>query len=618
MKPGRLSLVCGTAAVAALLPAALPAPAGAADPIMPLSEVRAGMRCTGLSVIRGTEISSFDVEIKDTIGAGLAARILIEVSGPAVDATGIGPGFSGSPIYCPGADGAQRNAGAVSEGLGEFGNKVALATPIELILAEQVNPPRASSRARRSASPVPGARPLAAPLTVSGLSPALARRFVAAGRRVRRPVLAAPAPPAVPRQQQGQPAAPLRPGSAVAVGLSQGAIALSAVGTVAYVDGLSTWLFAHPLDDSGARSLLLQDAVVHTVINNPVGLQNPLDPGAGLVTYKLATPGSDRGLVTNDGAAAVVGRLGALPQRTAVRMFAKDMDTGRGELVSGEVADESRLDNPPVGTSALSLIAPLALGEAAVRALGGIPTHTSASLCLRIVLRGLPEPIRFCNRYFDFAEIEDAIAALGAIDAYSFGVPRVLGVSAYLRVRRGLQQAVLLRATLPRRVRSGQTVRVRLVARRFRGRRIVRSFNMRIPHSVRPGMRTLTLEGPSATGGDDLDTILGAALQRQEQEAPEDGEEEPDLGPRTLEELAEAIEGFRRYDGVRARFSGDANASAAAAKRRPARRLNDGDEELIVLDSDEPEDEPEGTPVYRDPRFVLVGKVSRRVKITRP
>ena len=41
----------------------------AADPIMPLSEVKPGMRCTGLSVIKGTEISSFNVDIVDVIAA---------------------------------------------------------------------------------------------------------------------------------------------------------------------------------------------------------------------------------------------------------------------------------------------------------------------------------------------------------------------------------------------------------------------------------------------------------------------------------------------------------------------------------------------------------------------
>jgi len=50
---------------AALLTGIAPGLAQAGDPIMPLSDLRPGMRCTGYSVIRGTEISSFDVEIVD-------------------------------------------------------------------------------------------------------------------------------------------------------------------------------------------------------------------------------------------------------------------------------------------------------------------------------------------------------------------------------------------------------------------------------------------------------------------------------------------------------------------------------------------------------------------------
>ena len=57
--------------LAALL-AALLSPAAAAragDPIMPLGDVQAGMQCTGLSVVRGTAVSSFDVEVVDVIDA---------------------------------------------------------------------------------------------------------------------------------------------------------------------------------------------------------------------------------------------------------------------------------------------------------------------------------------------------------------------------------------------------------------------------------------------------------------------------------------------------------------------------------------------------------------------
>ena len=125
-----------------LLPAA---PALAGDPIMPLGEVHSGMQCTGYSVVRGTDIASFRVEVLDVIDADPAEtgpRILVQASGPAVDSTGIGPGFSGSPIYCPDNQGTQRNIGAISESIGEYGGKVVLATPIESILANPVDAPR--------------------------------------------------------------------------------------------------------------------------------------------------------------------------------------------------------------------------------------------------------------------------------------------------------------------------------------------------------------------------------------------------------------------------------------------------------------------------------------------
>src|SRR5918997_5123591 len=92
-----------------------PAVARAADPILPLAEVQPGMRCIGLSVVQGQQISQFGVEVVDVIdrGRGGAARIIVRVSGPAVDVTGLGAGFSGSPILCTGADGVARNIGAI-------------------------------------------------------------------------------------------------------------------------------------------------------------------------------------------------------------------------------------------------------------------------------------------------------------------------------------------------------------------------------------------------------------------------------------------------------------------------------------------------------------------------
>ena len=127
---------------------------------MPLSQVQAGMRCTGASVIRGTEVRTFNAEVLDVVDgdpAQIGPRILVSVSGPAVDATGVGPGFSGSPITCPDAAGVPRVVGAISESIGEYGGKVVLATPIESILGTQ---PAAPPQAKAARSTLRRARPL--------------------------------------------------------------------------------------------------------------------------------------------------------------------------------------------------------------------------------------------------------------------------------------------------------------------------------------------------------------------------------------------------------------------------------------------------------------------------
>src|SRR3954453_3448819 len=185
---GFMRLVPLAAAVAAFLVPAAPAVA-AGDPTMPLWQVSAGMHCTGYSVIQGTAISSFNVDVLDVTGGEASVstgRILIGVSGPAVDATGIGPGFSGSPIYCPDGAGTNRVIGAISESINEYGGKAALATPIDAIIGTPVDVPgRTNATVSRTTKAVSGpkgvsprmraalasAKPIVAPMSVSGLTP---------------------------------------------------------------------------------------------------------------------------------------------------------------------------------------------------------------------------------------------------------------------------------------------------------------------------------------------------------------------------------------------------------------------------------------------------------------
>lgn len=552
LDPMRLPVTA--ALTAAILVAA--APAAAAGPaIMPLAEVRPGMECTGLSVIRGTDVSRFEVEVLEIVDGDPRSgepRILVRVSGPAVDATGIGPGFSGSPILCDG-----RVAGAISESVGQYGGTVVLATPIEAVLAEDATPPRPrrgngaqAAGAPASAGRAPRGRRLdLVALTASGLSPALARRIRVGGRRI----AAAPRGPLRPLPKQTP-----QLGSAIAVGLSTGDLRLGAIGTVAYVDGDRVWGFAHPFDGAGRRELLLQDAYVYRVIANPVAL------GEEATTYKLASAGNVIGTLTNDAIDAVVGRLGALPRTIPLQVHATDDDTGRRRTWDITVADESRVDEPG-GVSALAQVAPIAVAQAVTTILRGAPARTSGELCLRIhTATRTPQPLRVCNAYVAGAPVDtgdgtlaspvtarmvqDVADVLAAVDGYVRGPVPITRMSIDLHLRRGADQAFMRRARALNRPRPGGILRVRVTGERVRGPVETFDLRLRVPRRARAGAGRVTLTGLPADEAED-----GTLIIFGDEDAAAPG---GDSGPRTTKALTRAVRAVERRDALGARLRG--------------------------------------------------------------
>ena len=506
------------------------------------------MHCTGYSVIQGTDISSFDVEILDVIAgdpADRSPRILIRASGPAVDATGLGPGFSGSPIYCDDDQGVARNAGAVSEGVGQYGNDVALATPIESILGEPVQTP---ASARSAPGLLRTARRFSVPLSFTGLAPAVAAVVQRAAAGAHRTVLTVPSAPlaAFPPQE-------LRPGSAVAVGESSGDVASGAIGTVAYVDGDRVWAFGHPLDSVGPRSLFLQDAYVYAVIDNPVAVGDT-------TTYKLAAPGHDLGTLLNDGISGVFGRTGPLPARFPLHIVAQDRDTGAIQVTDVSVADENAV-GLPTGVSPLATVGPIAVAQAGYTILGSAPFRESGSMCARFTVAGRSKPLRFCNTYvggvggaegIGYAPaVTDFATAVSDLDAYEAGPLRITGVQADIKQRRGLAQAFMVGARAPKAVRRGRTVSVRVRIVKVGGERGTRTIRVRVPRDLRPGPRMLTLTGTPAdavtpASDQDLSIVLGL-----DSSSTAGGDA---TGPTSLAGLAREIAHIHRYDGVTARF----------------------------------------------------------------
>jgi hypothetical protein len=601
------------AAAVALAPLVPAAPAIAAgDPIMPLAEVRSGMACTGLSVIRGTEPSAFDAEVLEVVGADGASsgsRILIRVSGPAVDATGAGFGFSGSPIYCPDAAGTRRVVGAMSESVGDFAGKLMLATPIEAILAQPAEPPVAADPDARSTSSPSSARrwrgrtvqPLTAPLTVSGLGESMTRDLIR--RTAKRGVAVAAAPAAA----TSFPARPLVPGSAMAAAHSAGAIEVGAVGTVAYVDGDRVWGFGHALDGMGRRALFLQDAYVLGVINSP-GI---LAPGG---SYKLAVTGRTVGALTSDGFSAVVGVTGRDAGGFPMRAFVTDRDTGRRSDSAVRIADETDVGNP-MGTSLAGAIAPLFLDGAITGAMGSRPAQVTAQLCVRVVLRESARPLRYCNRHVTTAQSSaspyssaagvvaatDLEGAIELLDSYRRDVLHVREMSARVSLWRGARLAYLQSLDAPARVRPGQRVRLRVTIQAPGAKPQARRFTARIPRAAEPGRRLLTLTGPDADSGEDpleaLVSLLVGDASADAGDAAEDG-----LGPASLEVLRSEFAALGRYDGLVLSIEKPRNSTSA-----------DSVEELEALLSGE--DAGPSARAYRDARVRIAGTVSAPVRV---
>jgi hypothetical protein len=121
-----------TALLVATVLAAAPTPTTLPDRYMALKDVKPGMKGTGKTVLKGTEIVEFQVEVLGVLHniGPQQDLILVRCAGQGLEETGIIMGMSGSPIYLDG-----KLIGALAYAW-EF-SKVPIAgvTPIEEMLA---------------------------------------------------------------------------------------------------------------------------------------------------------------------------------------------------------------------------------------------------------------------------------------------------------------------------------------------------------------------------------------------------------------------------------------------------------------------------------------------------
>ncbi len=474
---------------------------------MYLSDVRAGMECTVSSVISGIEPTTFNATVLSVAGGPRPsdAMIIARFSGDAIKDTGIGQGFSGSPVTCPGPDGVPRVIGALSQGIGQYDNSVAGVTPIEAMLATPTfgtapaAPPvgeaspktgAASSSKKSAKAKKAAAQPWGTggvPLTLAGPRGPLAAALQAAAAKAKFPLLIAPAA----KRQQVAPPGGLKPGDAVAATIVSGDVTAGAVGTVTYVDGDKVWAFGHPFNGTGPSRLTMERAQINSIISSPaVGDQ---------VTYKLGEPIGPVGTIGFDGTAAIGGVLGATPGTIPL---AATIRNGQGAVV--QQANAAIVDERSVRGGVTSGLLPLAAATNAGLAVQRLTTQPAvggaARTCTTITLKNNEKPLHECVDSIlaepgGFGGVE-----MGVVDAVSSAVAGVTTGERFLRLvdnvkvdvtlRNEADTLEIVRIKQPKSIRAGKTATVRVVVvQNSTGERREIPLKVKIPRYA-AGMRT--------------------------------------------------------------------------------------------------------------------------------
>lgn len=294
-----------------LLPASLVAQPENAE-IMPLSEVKPGMKGEVWTVFRGTKSEPFTVEVTGVVANSLGpgrSVILCELTDPKVQGMGAVAGMSGSPLYIAG-----RFAGALSYQVQRFETThyagFTPATDMEQV-ADRARTGNLPANSPGSIANTAGLQPMQPAFTISGLSPAVtalfASRFAALGMNVNAlgGNLATGGAPALSTLNS------LRAGDAVSVGLATGDISLAGTGTVSRVKNGKITAFGHPMLSLGDVELPMCMAEIVTIL--PSTYQS----------IKVANTGPVIGTITQDRLSGIAGTLGPGPRMTQVEILVK-------------------------------------------------------------------------------------------------------------------------------------------------------------------------------------------------------------------------------------------------------------------------------------------------------
>lgn len=449
-------------------------PVLAASRIMPLSQVKAGMKGTGRSVFSGSQIESFEVEILGVMENVQPGRswIMARLKGQGLENTGVIAGMSGSPVYIDG-----KLVGAVAFSYAFAKEAIAGITPIEEMLAlTQTFPSRRPasglplgfqlegltqaelgraysemvSAAAGSFSKDQALMPAKIPLIFSGFSERAFHQFkpffsqhnflpvLGLGQAATQSLKLAPQP------------ANLSEGQAVGVQLLTGDLDLTAVGTVTYVEGNKILAFGHPFYNLGPVDYGLTSVDVLAVVPS---LES---------SFKLAATGQLIGRVFQDRTSGVLAEVGSFPRYIPVNIEFQDCPVSQKQF-------KLKLVNDQILAPALINLALFTLLSSEERSYGNLSVDFEADIFLEDGLNVHLEDLFSGNMDSASTSLSGLVAAVVyMLKNNEFKEVHLNQIEVKIRVVERLRTATLEKVLLDKyEVEPGELIKVRTYYRTY-------------------------------------------------------------------------------------------------------------------------------------------------------
>ncbi len=494
--------------------AALTALRAAALDIMPVGDIKPGMKGVGYSVFSGTKPEPFDAEIiavvpKFDTGNAL---ILARLSGANLEHSGIVAGMSGSPVYIDG-----KLIGAVAYGWTWSKDPIAGIQPIECMMKLWSEPSVGPKNKGGGTASAPGAEafrhararsvrlsgedspssgfgvgkasagslgeielsPIATPLLVSSMSkPAMDFLKENLSRFNLIPIEAGGA---------GASAKPgmndLCAGCVISSPLVTGDFSMAAIGTVTAREGDKLLAFGHPFFDEGPSAIPMGGGEIYQVISSVNR------------SFKLGSPGDVLGAIVDDRLSAISGRVGEKADFFPVAIEVTDKDAGRTKTFNANVAQLREL--------ALYLL--YAVIFKSVDQAAGLPgVDITSHIVIEGEIEGYDKKFRFEDMFVQppNSAIGDPMAYLLDLVENPFREVRLKNVKVTMDVTRERSDFSIQDVTLDASsYKPGDKVRAFVRMKSFNNNTVTRTIEFRIPENADSGLLSIDISGGGSVFG---------------------------------------------------------------------------------------------------------------------